>query len=514
MNLSRTLVVLALVVILGLPWLYRPRATVHPDNALRLVVITPHVEQLRIEFARGFSEWHEANFGAPVFIDYRQPGGTSEIRRQLMAQYESAIKRGNIAPDGSCPPGTMPYDLLFGGGSFEHDQVRKGVTVSLDGKEVNVSLSVPAGFSQQQLDTWFGTNAIGSTFLYEPGQHWISVVLSSFGMLYNRDLLEKLDVPEPRTWDDLTNPKLTGWLGLADPRLSGSVATTFESILNNLGWEHGWRTLRAMSANSQYFAATSTKTPLDVSSGESAAGLAIDFYGRYQVQAVREHLGAAGRDRLEYVDPAGQVYIDPDPISILRGGPNPELAKRFIEYVLTDQGQSVWQMRAKGEDAPQEALGPRRFELRRLPAKRSMYDKYFDLFIDKVNPFEIASQAESRGWRSMIAPLMGSFAIDIHHDMVKAWRAMHEAQLRGADPAFLGEIDALFYAMPQHVFLDDNLKPTGISMPFTEENYRAIRNDWRNSRKAAEHKITYTAFFRANYRSIVQRLKQDSLAAR
>ncbi|MHC4977388.1 MAG: hypothetical protein ACYTF7_12435, partial [Planctomycetota bacterium] len=187
MSPSRVMVILSLAIILGLPWLYRPRASVQPDNAERLVIITPHVEHLRIEFARGFSEWHEANYATPVFVDFRQPGGTSEIRRQLMAQYESAIRRADIAPDGTCPPGTMPYDLLFGGGSYEHDQIRNGVTVTLEGQEITVPLSVPAGFTQQQLDRWFGQNRIGSTHLYDPDQYWLSAALSSFGMLYNRD---------------------------------------------------------------------------------------------------------------------------------------------------------------------------------------------------------------------------------------------------------------------------------------------------------------------------------------
>ncbi|MFG0258156.1 MAG: ABC transporter substrate-binding protein [Phycisphaerales bacterium JB043] len=513
MSTSRVLVVLSLLVILGLPWLYRPKSASHPDNAERLVVITPNVEHLRIEFARGFSEWHEATYGTPVFVDFRQPGGTSEIRRQLMAQYESAIRRGDIAPDGSCEVGTMPYDLLFSGGSYEHDQMRSGVTVPIDGRDVSISISVPASFSQEQLDAWFGENVIGSTYLYDPERYWISAALSSFGMLYNRDLLDELGVEEPTTWTDLADPKLTGWLGLADPRMSGSVSTTFESILNNLGWELGWRTLRAMCANAQYFASSSSKTPLDVSAGESAVGLAIDFYGRYQEQAVREFEGDGTRARLGYVDPAGQVYIDPDQISILRGGPHPEMAHRFIEYVLSDHGQAVWQLPAKGEEASWDVLGPRRFELRKLPTRRSMYTDYFDRFIDKVKPFEIASDAEPSGWRSMIAPMMGAFAIDIHHDMIVAWEAMHHARLGGVDDGLLDEMDDLFFAMPEHVFLDDDMRPTGQELPFTEENYHAIRNDWRNPRKAAEHKIAYTAFFRSNYKTIVERLESEALAS-
>jgi ABC-type Fe3+ transport system substrate-binding protein len=517
MNPARLAVVASLVIILGVPFLFRPADAGRAPDAgeARLVVITPHIEHLRIEFARGFSEWHELKYGEPVWVDFRQPGGTSEIRKQLIAQYDAAYRRGDIAADGSCPPGTMPYDILFGGGSYEHDQMKRGVAIELPGgREGTLPISVPLDYSQSQLDEWFGENSVGSAVIYDPDQYWLGTAMSSFGIVYNRDLLERLGLEPPRDWESLTDPRYAGWLALADPRQSGSVATTFESILNNYGWEKGWRTLRAMCANAQYFAASSTKAPLDVSAGEAAAGLAIDFYGRYQSQALREPGGGAESSRVGYLDPEGLVFVDPDPVSILRGGPHPELARRFVEYLLTEQGQSVWQLPAKGDIAPADAFGPREYELRRMPVRRVMYDRHFEQFIDKVNPFEVASDAPSLGWRSMISPLMGAFGIDLHHDCRAAWEAMHAIRA-GADAGELdaraladagfespsdaaAHADALFFAMPVHRFAD------GREVVFSAETYDEVRNDWRDPLRAAELKIAYTRFFRANYERVVE----------
>ena len=52
-------------------------------------------------------------------------------------------------------------------------------------------------------------------------------------------------------------------------------------------------------------------------------GVCIDFNGRYQSQAIRSH---GGGDRIAYIDPPGATMIDPDPISMLLGAPNPEMA--------------------------------------------------------------------------------------------------------------------------------------------------------------------------------------------
>src|SRR3954465_2347153 len=48
-------------------------------NAPRLIILTPHVEGIKREFADAFSDWHREHFGEPVFIDYRNYGGGTEI---------------------------------------------------------------------------------------------------------------------------------------------------------------------------------------------------------------------------------------------------------------------------------------------------------------------------------------------------------------------------------------------------------------------------------------------------
>src|SRR5690606_21922861 len=118
---------------------------------------------------------------------------------------------------------------------------------------------------------------------------------------------------------------------------------------------------------------SSTRPPIDVSQGDAVAGLAIDFYGRGQAQEVMASGETAETSRVGYVDPEGAVYIDADPVSILRGGPNPELARAFVEFLLTDEAQALWQMRATaGADAAESdtpagvngaPMGPRAYEL-------------------------------------------------------------------------------------------------------------------------------------------------------
>ena len=50
--MTRLLVAISFAIVLGLPFAFRPERAVVPAGARTLVVITPHHEQIRAEFAR------------------------------------------------------------------------------------------------------------------------------------------------------------------------------------------------------------------------------------------------------------------------------------------------------------------------------------------------------------------------------------------------------------------------------------------------------------------------------
>jgi iron(III) transport system substrate-binding protein len=509
----RVVIFLALAVILGIPFALRPAISEsEPRDTPTIIVVSPHVQQIRREISTGFSRWHEAQYGRPARIDWRTPGGTSEIIKQLEAQYLAAIKAGRYSVhDGriAMTPGAIGFDAMLGGGSYDHGRLKSGVRARIadsgETREMAIPMSEPAGFSQAQLDEWYGPNRIGAQLLYDPDQHWLGTALSSFGIVYNRDVLAALDLPEPRSFADLADPRYQGWIALSDPRQSGSITTAFESILNNYGWEKGWRVLREIAANTRYYTNSSTKPPIDVSAGEAAAGLAIDFYGRTQGQSILLPGQNPADSRVAYIDPAGEVYIDADPVSILRGGPHPELARRFAQYLLTEEAQALWQFPAlltspRGKDNPlgdrAQRLGPEQYELRRMPVRRVMYEQYMPYFIDQVNPFDIAADVAPRGWRAAIGLMMGAFSIDIADDQRSAWRALNHARAAPAFPADrLQEMERLFYAWPE-TQVDDR------SLPFTPETYRDIRATWSDPDRASQLRIAYTRFCRENYRRI------------
>ena len=77
-------VFLPMAVVIAAPMILRDDTTVDAGAAdLRLEVITPHNESIRREFGDAFSKWYEEQNGKTVYINWRTPGGTSEIKRVL-----------------------------------------------------------------------------------------------------------------------------------------------------------------------------------------------------------------------------------------------------------------------------------------------------------------------------------------------------------------------------------------------------------------------------------------------
>jgi ABC-type Fe3+ transport system substrate-binding protein len=613
MNTARVVILLAFAFVLATPlaarrWLEIGRPQSSGDGSgPRLIIWTPHVEQIRAEFGAAFERWHRRTHGSAVSIDWRTPGGTTEIVRMLQSQYQAAglrlieqakaadplaLLRADFAPEKLFSPGAVPVDLMFGGGSFDHGRLREPRNCSvlvrtvdqprtvsanltlpkdsvdfaalgafrevtaeaeIEGQKLRLRIpaaaladgpsslaplakdlkgpvrlelsrtervlqwpmSRPAGFSQAQLDAWFGENRVGAEKLYDPQQYWIGTALSGFGLVYNRDSLKALGLPTPSGFADLTDHRYFGSLAMADPRQSGSVATLYDSVLNKGGWVEGWRVLREMGANARYFGSSSTQPPMDVSQGEAAAGVAIDFYGRGQSQAVLQPGETPETGRLGYVDPPGATYIDADPASIMLGGPNGELAQRFVAFVLSDEGQALWQFPPRSDPASAQApmvegtserMGPVEYRLRRMPVRRSMYERFVGFFVDKTDPFTIASDTKPRGWRDGMIVIYGCMAIDAGEELRAAWAALARARKDQAFPKDrLTEMERLFAAMPVHELRDKEGRVQ--KLEFNEANYKAISEDtarWRDPVKGTRSRIAYTEFFRATYRRVAE----------
>ena len=154
---------------------------------------------------------------------------------------------------------------------------------------------------------------------------WYGTYLTPEGVLYNTAALDS--AAAPATWDDLLDPRWRGRLLVRSPLASGTMRTIWSAmILRQPTVEDGYRWLARLDRNTKGYAADPTQLYLRIARGEADLTLwnLPDTY--LQAQAYPFAFAAPG--------PAVPVLVDG--IAIPAGAPQPDLARRFVEFVTTE----------------------------------------------------------------------------------------------------------------------------------------------------------------------------------
>ena len=480
-------VVAAMFLIVAVPFLLKPKEDLLARADETLVLVSPHNEAVRHEFTVAFMRHYKEKTGRSIRLDWRTPGGTSEIARYLageyLASFENVWKKSgrrwdsqvaaafdsakvvlNEDPTKDSPEQAarrfflesetgIGIDVFFGGGAYDFE------IQSLAGRLVpsDVIRNHPAWFTEDSIP-----QTVSGEVFYDAQARWIGACLSSFGICYNSDSLRRLGFEElPASWEDLTNPVFFRQVALADPTKSGSAAKAFEMVIQQQmqelvqgagsdgdevlarGWTRGLQIIQAASANARYFTDAASKIPLDVSLGDAAIGMCIDFYGRFQSEAVQV---GDKPSRLQYFTPAGGSSVGVDPIGILRGAPNRAAAEEVLAFVLSLEGQKLWNFKVGTPG------GPEKYALRRLPIRKELYAPEFAAYRSdpEVQPYEEAKLFTYHPkWTAPLFRVM-SFIIrvaclDLHKEQTEAWQGLVAAKFpREAYRAFTN-LDAVNY---------------------------------------------------------------------
>jgi iron(III) transport system permease protein len=361
--------------------MYCPQCLAETDE---VVVVTPHWEGIKSEFARGFGEQWRVRTGRDVTIRWLDVGGTSDIVKYIKGQFKST-------------PDTIGIDIMFGGGLDSFLELeRQGIL-----QPPTISKEVLSAIPQQ----------VSGIPIYSPQHLWFANALSAFGILYNNVAVQRLKLPVPSRWSDLARPEYFDLVGAGDPRKSGSMHAMYEILLQGYGWSNGWKLIQRFARNVRIFSSVASQVGKEVATGEMIYGIAIDTYAGDAIRQV-------GGDRLKFIIPADFAAINGDGIALLKGAPHREAASAFIEFTLSEAGQRLWYAR-KGAPG-----GPKHSELGKLPVLPSLYGAVEPATIYPGNPFLLpnllAYDAAVAGQRwNLVNDLFGAFIVDVHDRLVR-----------------------------------------------------------------------------------------------
>ena len=157
------------------------------------------------------------------------------------------------------------------------------------------------------------------------------------------------EADEPKTWNDLTNPKYKGKMVIGDP----SFTSLLVSVVGMMSKERGWGFYEKLRANDTMVVQGNQQASDMLKRGERLIAVgALDSY------AAEDR--AAGHP-MKTLYPSDGVFVIPSPTSVVKGGPSPNAAKLLAEFIISDEVQKMF---------PAEAALRRGATSRRRPARR------------------------------------------------------------------------------------------------------------------------------------------------
>ena len=156
----------------------------------------------------------------------------------------------------------------------------------------------------------------------DPNDLWIGTNVHLIVILQNTKL-----VPAdagPKTWADLVDPKWKDKVAFTDPGNSGSAYTNATMLTQLFGaGDAGWDKLSKLLANTKVLN-RSTLVFQGVGNGEFPLGMSLEYAGLQW---------AAGGAPVKVIYPQDGTVAQMEGVAVIKGGPNPEGAKAFVEYV-------------------------------------------------------------------------------------------------------------------------------------------------------------------------------------
>ncbi len=170
------------------------------------------------------------------------------------------------------------------------------------------------------------------------GNYSSAIYLGILGFGVNTERLQKLGLPVPKCWKDLTDPKYKNEIQAADPQSSGTAYTQIATFIQLWGEDDAFKYLKDLHKNvSQYTKSGNTATR-NTARGEASIGI-----GFLHEHSLEREKGAP----VELVVPCEGTGYEIGGVSVIKGARNPENAKLFVDWALSKEAQELsWK---KGE---------------------------------------------------------------------------------------------------------------------------------------------------------------------
>jgi iron(III) transport system substrate-binding protein len=160
----------------------------------------------------------------------------------------------------------------------------------------------------------------------------VGIYLGILGFAYNEELLAKKKLAPPQCWKDLVDPKWQDDVQISNPASSGTAYTAIATLVQLMGEEPAFAYLKQLHKNVSQYTRSGPAPARNTAHGETAIGV------MFLHDAVAE--GVAGFP-VKVVAPCEGTGYEIGSMSLIKGGKNPETARRWYDWALTPEAQAL-----------------------------------------------------------------------------------------------------------------------------------------------------------------------------
>lgn len=164
--------------------------------------------------------------------------------------------------------------------------------------------------------------------------HFVGIGLNPIVFLSNKDFLKENKLQAPTSWYDLLDPAYANGLQMADARTSGTGFNRIASIILALGGEdEAFDYMEKMHENVQVYTKSGGGGTVPVATRQASSGV---FFLVDSIETAKR-----GYD-VEISFPKEGSVVSVEAMALVKNGPNQELAKQFMDWLVTHKAQSIY----------------------------------------------------------------------------------------------------------------------------------------------------------------------------
>jgi iron(III) transport system substrate-binding protein len=170
----------------------------------------------------------------------------------------------------------------------------------------------------------------------------VGIYAGALGIAYNSELLARKKLAAPSCWRDLLAPELREEVQMSNPASSGTAYTAVATFVQLFGEEAGFDYLKRLHRNVSQYTRSGPAPARNTARGETLFGI------MFLHDAVAEAIEGFP---VKVVSPCEGTGYEIGSMSIVKGARNPDAARRWYEFALTPEAQSL-AARAKSYQTP------------------------------------------------------------------------------------------------------------------------------------------------------------------